>query len=98
MPSAELLFHSKRVYDDGAIVELRIWLLEAPVPGSRHTLKYSLFYGEGGRRVVGYDNERGKGDHRHYGDREEPYAFSSVDQLIADFAADVAKVRGPHHD
>ncbi len=94
MPSAELLFHSKRVYDDGAIAELKIWLLESPVPGSSHTLKYSLFYGEGGRRVVGYDNERGKGDHRHYGDREEPYAFSSVDQLIADFAADVAKVRG----
>jgi hypothetical protein len=94
MPSADLLFHSKRVYDDGAIVELKIWLLESPVPGSNHTLKYSLFYGERGARVVGYDNERGKGDHRHYGDREEPYAFTSVDQLVADFEADVAKVRG----
>lgn len=94
MPSADLLFHSKRVYDDGAVVELKIWLLESPIPGSSHTLKYSLFYGERGARVVGYDNERGKGDHRHYGEREEPYAFTSVDQLLADFEADVAKVRG----
>lgn len=94
MPSAQLLFHSKRVYDDGAIVELKIWVVENPVPGSDHVLKYSLYYGEGGARVVNYDNERGKGDHRHYGDREEPYAFSSVDQLVADFEADVSKIRG----
>lgn len=94
MPSAELLFHAKRVYDDGAIVELKIWRLARPVPGSSHTLKYSLFYGERGARIVGYDNERGKGDHRHYGDREEHYGFTSVDQLVADFEADVAKVRG----
>lgn len=94
MPSAELLFHVKRVYDDGAIVELKIWRLSRPVPASSHTLKYSLFYGELGVRIVGYDNERGKGDHRHYGDREEPYGFTSVDQLVADFEADVAKIRG----
>ena len=94
MPSAERLFHSKRIYDDGAVVELKIWLLGSPVLGSSHTLKYSLFYGERGARVVGYDNERGKGDHRHYGDPEEPYAFTSIDQLVADFEADVAKVRG----
>lgn len=44
--------------------------------------------------VVRYDNERGKGDHRHYGDLEETYAFISVEQLAADFEADVAKLRG----
>jgi len=94
MPAADLLFHSKRVYDDGAIVELKIWLVDRPVRGSGHRFKYSLFYGEGGARVVGYDNERGKGDHRHYGDREETYAFKSVDELVADFEADVEKIRG----
>ena len=94
MASAELLFHSKRVYDDGAIVELKLWLLPDPVPGSAHRLKYSLYYGQAGVRLVGYDNERGKGDHRHFGDREAAYAFTSVEQLVADFEADVAKLRG----
>lgn len=94
MASAELLFHSKRVYDGGAIAELKIWPLPEPVAGSAHRLKYSLYYGQAGERLLGYDNERGKGDHRHYGDREEVYAFSSVEQLAADFEADVARLRG----
>jgi hypothetical protein len=94
MASAELLFHSKRVYDDGATVELKIWLLPEPVIGSLHRLKYSLYYGRAGERLVGYDNERGKGDHRHYADRQEAYAFTSVEQLVVDFEADVAKLRG----
>ena len=94
MASAELIFHSKRIYDDGAIAELKIWVLPEPVLGSAHRLKYSLDYGRAGERLVGYDNERGKGDHRHHGDREEVYAFTSVEQLAADFEADVAKLRG----
>jgi hypothetical protein len=64
------------------------------VPPSRHRLKYSLFYGRPGERVVGYDNERGKGDHRHYGDREQRYAFTSIEKLLADFKADVERMRG----
>jgi len=94
MASAELLFHSKRLFDDGAIAELKIWALPEPVLGSTHRLKYSLYYGQGGRRLVGYDNERGKGDHRHYGDREGTYAFTTVEQLVADFEQDVTVLRG----
>lgn len=94
MASAELLFHSKRLFDDGAIVELKIWLLPQPVPGSSHRLKYSLYYGRSGVRLVGYDNERGKGDHRHFDGGEETYVFSSVEQLMTDFEADVASLRG----
>ncbi|MFS2155532.1 hypothetical protein [Rhizobium sp. Rhizsp42] len=41
-----------------------------------------------------YDNERGKGDHRHYGPREEAYQFVSVERLLADFRHDVEQVRG----
>jgi hypothetical protein len=44
--------------------------------------------------IVGYDNERGKEDHRHLGDREESYRFISIEQLLADFKADVIQVRG----
>ncbi len=91
---ATRIFHDKAIYpDDGAIVEMTIWEVPDPVPGSAHRLKYSLFYGYPGRRVVSYDNERGKGDHRHRGDLEEPYTFTTVEQLVADFLADVRKAR-----
>ena len=94
MPATRI-FHDKAIYpDDGAIVEMTIWEVPEPVPGSVHRLKYSLFYGYPGRRVVSYDNERGKGDHRHLGDLEEPYTFTTVEQMVADFLADVRKARG----
>lgn len=54
-----------------------------------HGLKYRLVYARHGRRLVGYDNERGKGDHKHIGDKQFPYMFVSVDQLVSDFMADV---------
>jgi hypothetical protein len=79
---------------DGAIVEMVIWRLPAPEPGRPHGLKYRLYYGRDRVRLVGYDNERGKGDHRHVGDTEVPYRFVSVEQLIADFLSDVRKQRG----
>ncbi len=91
---AELLFHQRIDYYDGAIVELKLWRVPAPVPPSLHGLKYSLFYGRPGIRQVGYDNERGKGDHKHLLDVELPYSFTTVEQLIADFWADVREIRG----
>jgi len=91
---AELLFHQRINYDDGAIVEMVLWRVPSPVPPSTHGLKYSLFYGYPGGRKIGYDNERGKGDHRHFQSRETPYVFSSVEQLMADFWADVRTLRG----
>ncbi|MEQ8346780.1 MAG: DUF6516 family protein [Sneathiellaceae bacterium] len=92
--NAELLFQQRIDYDDGGIVEMVIWRVPVAVPGSTHWLKYSLFYGRPGLREVGYDNERGKGDHRHFMGRETGYAFRSVEQLVADFWADVRTVRG----
>jgi Family of unknown function (DUF6516) len=88
------LFHQRLDYDDGAIVEMVIWRVPAAVPPSVHGLKYSLFYGRPGVREVGYDNERGKGDHRHFKGQEAPYAFTSVEQLMTDFWSDVSRVRG----
>jgi len=86
---ARLLYHYKRRYEDGSILEARVCELDRPVPGSGHRFKYRLFYGYPGRRLVGYDNERGKGDHRHAGTREERYAFTSLERLFDDFITDV---------
>lgn len=91
---ARLIFHGRRLFDDGAIMEMRIWQVPEPVLASRHRLKYSLFYGVPGRRLVGYDNERGKGDHKHLGEVETSYDFVSVEKLVADFLGDVEKLRG----
>ncbi len=93
MADATLILHRKRRYDDGAVLELKLWQVPAAVPGSAHLFKYSLFYGDGGRRLVGYDNEAGKGDHRHCNEREEAYAFTSFRQMLADFLADVRQLR-----
>jgi hypothetical protein len=93
MPKAVLPLHRQRYYDDGAISEMKLWLLPNPVSGSAHRFKYSLFYGYPGRRAIGYDNERGKGDHRHKDDVETPYRFTSLDKLLADFEADVGVLR-----
>jgi Family of unknown function (DUF6516) len=83
----------KHGLDDGAIIEMVIWKVPQRVEGSHHGFKYRLYFGKGGRKLVGYDNERGKGDHRHILDRELPYRFTSPDRRIADFLADVEEAR-----
>ncbi|HEX7325117.1 MAG TPA: DUF6516 family protein [Rhodanobacteraceae bacterium] len=37
-----------------------------------------------------YDNGSGKGDHKHVGNREVPYPFTTLDQLLNDFLAEAA--------
>ena len=91
--AAELVIADKVVFDDGAIQEMVVWRVPAPVPPSSHAFKYRMFYGFPGRRLVGYDNERGKGDHRHNDGREEPYDFRGWEALIDDFLVDVARLR-----
>ena len=91
---AVLAYHDKQVLPDGFIVEMKIWQLPQPVEGSAHRLKYSLFYGRDGERLVGYDNERGKGDHRHVQGKETPYRFTTPERLMTDFLADVRRLRG----
>jgi hypothetical protein len=60
MSQATLLYHRKRLYDNGAIAELKLWLVPRTVPGSKHSYKYSLYYGRHGKRLIGYDNETAK--------------------------------------
>ncbi|NBW79966.1 MAG: hypothetical protein EBR27_13320 [Betaproteobacteria bacterium] len=85
----------KDVTADGGILELVIWKVPEPVPPTEHGYKYRAVYVVNGQRVVGFDNERGKGDHCHLDGKEMPYAFTGVDQLIEDFIAAVAARREP---
>lgn len=89
MAKAHLLRQARYYVRDRAFVEIRIWHVPAPVRGSAHPYKYSLALIALEQCVLRYDNEAGKGDHRHLGDREEPFRFTDIDGLIAAFAADV---------
>jgi hypothetical protein len=80
---------AKEIRDDGSIVEIIIWQLDAPLAPCQHNYKYRLYYGSHGECRVRYDNEQGKGDHRHMNAGEETYQFVSITQLLADFQADV---------
>ena len=94
MNKARLVIQNRLLFDDGAILVVKVWRVPEPVPPSLHPFKYSLFYGYPGTRLVGYDNERGKGDHKHVIGVESPCEFLSIERLLADFRADVETVRG----
>lgn len=84
---AKLIYREKFIYEDGAIREMVLWQLP-------DGLKYRLYYGRpDGRCIIRYDNETGKGDHRHFGGREEAYSFKGVEILVADFLKDIDRVR-----
>ena len=96
MPPAALITRFKDVTPEGGVIELVVWRVPQPVPGSAHEFKYRAAYTVGGVRVVGFDNERGKGDHCHVAGREHPCTFVAVEQLVEDFIAAVDAVRRRH--
>lgn len=91
--SAELLIDERHVLDDKTFVEIIVWQVPRPVRGSNHRFKYRLALVHEGVCVLRYDNEAGKGDHRHVADVEAPYTFTDSDSLLADFWRDVASWR-----
>jgi Family of unknown function (DUF6516) len=89
-----VLVHRERIsFDDDALVELVVWKLPKPLAGSTHDFKYRLALVNEGRCIMRYDNEAGKGDHKHVGKAEMSYVFSGLDQLQMDFWEDVRKWR-----
>ena len=87
--TAQLITAIKNINPDGSILEIVIWKVPKPVPPTEHGYKYRAVYVVDGVRIVGFDNERGKGDHCHIDGKEIPYAFKGVDQLLEDFIAAV---------
>jgi hypothetical protein len=86
---AEALAHERHVLAEGTFAEIVIWRIPRPVKGSTHRFKYRLALIVAGECVLRYDNETGKGDHRHIGEAETAYTFSSYENRLADFWADV---------
>lgn len=95
---AVLLVRTRVVYAASAFAELVLWKVPTPVAGSGHEFKYRLAYVVDGACVVRYDNETGKGDHRHFAGREGAYRFTDPDRLILDFQRDIARWNNENRD
>lgn len=89
---AALVIDRKETFNDGSIVQIVVWTLPIPLKGSLHRYKYRLYFGKDGICLVRYDNEHGKGDHKHVTGQEEPYHFNDISTLLDDFWKDVERI------
>ena len=87
--TAQRLIHFKKRIADNLVKEVKVWRLPKPVAASVHPYKYSLALIANERCVLRYDNERGKGDHKHLDDLEMPIEWTSLGELLADFDRDI---------
>lgn len=97
MKAVELL-RTRIAYSESAFAELVLWRVPKPLAGSAHAFKYRLAYVVDGVCVIRYDNEAGKGDHRHYNKREAAYAFRTPERVIEDFQRDIARWNRENRD
>jgi hypothetical protein len=86
---AECLLRERLWLSETVKVEVVIWRVPNPLAGSFHSFKYRLALVAEGVCVMRYDNEAGKGDHKHVGEREAHYCFIDLETLQTDFWADV---------
>ena len=94
MENAQPVLNYRRDLANGDVIQVVVWLLPSPLPGSSHPFKYRLHYQTAdGSDVIRYDNERGKGDHLHIKGKETPYRFETVKKLVLDFYETVRRTR-----
>lgn len=92
------LVSTRIVYSEDAFAEFVLWRLPKPLDRSAHGFKYRLAYVVRGECVLRYDNEVGKGDHRHFGGTESGYRFTTPEQLLADFQRDIERWNHENRD
>jgi hypothetical protein len=97
MKTIELL-RQRIVYAENKFAELVLWRVDRPLAGSIHPFKYRLAYVVNEVCVLGYDNEDGKGDHRHWGEMESAFNFSTPAKLLADFQDDIERWNDENSD
>ncbi len=83
--SAKLLLNERHTISETSFVEMVIWQIPSPVSGNGHSFKYRLAFVKDGICVLRYDNEAGKGDHRHKGKEKVSYEFVTPQLLLNDF-------------
>jgi Family of unknown function (DUF6516) len=97
MKAVELI-RTRIIYTETAFAEIVLWRVPKTIAGSSHEFKYRLAYVDNNICVIRYDNETGKGDHRHFKNKESAYKFTTPNQLIADFQRDIARWNHENRD
>jgi hypothetical protein len=87
------LLNERHVIAEDAFVEMVVWALSVPLTGSSHGFKYRLALVVKGNCVLRFDNEAGKGDHKHVGLKKIPYIFTTPEALLGDFWKEVDQWR-----
>jgi len=82
--------------EDEAFIEISVWQVPSPVRGSAHRFKYRLALVVHRVCVMRYDNEAGKGDHKHVDESEFPYEFVNLGKLQRDFGLDARRWLARH--
>ncbi|MGQ8708124.1 toxin-antitoxin system TumE family protein [Serratia sp. TSA_198.1] len=91
-----ILIMKRRIWlDRSSLLSLVVWDVTPSVRGSNHRYKYRLAYIVQDVCVLRYDNEAGKGDHKHLGAAEVPIEFIDINQLVDDFVTEVNQLRRP---
>jgi hypothetical protein len=89
MRKAKLVARDKFKFADEFLAEFVVWELPDKTTERPHGYKYRLYIGDDkGNCLVRYDNEAGKGDHKHIGNNERFYQFIDIDTLFKDFELD----------
>jgi len=83
------MLNERHILSENAFVEMVVWSLSSPLSKSHHGFKYRLALVVNGNCVLRYDNEAGKGDHKHIGEDEITYTFTTSKALLEDFWNDV---------
>jgi hypothetical protein len=88
-----LVIHEKWVTNEGDLVEIKVWSVDrsASFPEG---VKYSMAFIHEDERVLGYDNERGKGHHEHRFGRERMIDYRDLEHMLKKFEKSVDEVRG----
>lgn len=90
---AVLIYRRMETRADGVKLDMVIWQLPAPTEDRPQGVKYRLWAGRDGVTLVRYDNEAGKGDHKHVGAEEFPYVWRGMAALVEDFLNDVEALK-----
>lgn len=87
--NAKLMLNERHIVSEDTFAEMVVWRLPSPLSGSHHIFKYRLALILDGSCVLRYDNESGKGDHKHMGEQELQYFVTTPKALLDDFWNDV---------
>jgi hypothetical protein len=75
----------RKTVQTAQFIQAVVWELPVPLRGSLHRFKYRIYFGMVGTCLVRFDNEQGKGDHKHVKGIESPYSVQRYSDFLEVF-------------